>query len=115
MVPLEKTTGAAMAPVLAQKLHSEKWSGRLDSNQRPPAPKAGALPGCATPRLKWHYPTRILAVRFRTPAVPQSERIGEIIGDARRLRVAEHEAGHAFSPTLDSGGRLALAVNGGSV
>src|SRR5262245_16402528 len=28
-----------------------KWSGRLDSNQRPPAPKAGALPGCATPRL----------------------------------------------------------------
>jgi Phage integrase family len=26
------------------------WSGRLDLNQRPPAPKAGALPGCATPR-----------------------------------------------------------------
>jgi hypothetical protein len=25
-------------------------SGRLDSNQRPPAPKAGALPSCATPR-----------------------------------------------------------------
>ena len=25
-------------------------SGRLDLNQRPPAPKAGALPGCATPR-----------------------------------------------------------------
>src|SRR5215470_12316418 len=28
-----------------------KWSGREDSNLRPPAPKAGALPGCATPRL----------------------------------------------------------------
>src|ERR687884_76846 len=26
------------------------WSGREDSNLRPPAPKAGALPGCATPR-----------------------------------------------------------------
>ena len=26
------------------------WSGRADSNGRPPAPKAGALPGCATPR-----------------------------------------------------------------
>jgi hypothetical protein len=26
------------------------WSGRRDSNSRPPAPKAGALPGCATPR-----------------------------------------------------------------
>ena len=25
-------------------------SGRADSNRRPPAPKAGALPGCATPR-----------------------------------------------------------------
>ena len=34
-----------------------KWSGRLDSNQRPPAPKAGALPGCATPRLHNDYPT----------------------------------------------------------
>src|SRR5262249_5022734 len=31
------------------------WSGRLDSNQRPPAPKAGALPGCATPRLPESY------------------------------------------------------------
>ena len=28
----------------------EEWSGRPDSNWRPPAPKAGALPGCATPR-----------------------------------------------------------------
>src|SRR5580704_617224 len=26
------------------------WSGRPDLNRRPPAPKAGALPGCATPR-----------------------------------------------------------------
>ena len=26
------------------------WSGRRDSNSGPPAPKAGALPGCATPR-----------------------------------------------------------------
>src|SRR5688572_1378332 len=28
-----------------------KWSGRLDSNQRPHAPQACALPGCATSRL----------------------------------------------------------------
>jgi hypothetical protein len=27
-----------------------KWSGRKDLNLRPPAPHAGALPGCATPR-----------------------------------------------------------------
>src|SRR2546422_8285353 len=34
----------------------EEWSGRLDLNQRPPAPHAGALPGCATPRprgVRW--------------------------------------------------------------
>src|SRR5690554_3257633 len=29
---------------------SRFWSGRRDSNSRPPAPKAGALPSCATPR-----------------------------------------------------------------
>ena len=29
----------------------KKWSGRQDSNLRPSAPKADALPGCATPRL----------------------------------------------------------------
>jgi hypothetical protein len=29
------------------------WSGRRDSNPRPPAPKAGALPDCATPRSGW--------------------------------------------------------------
>src|SRR5260221_9704186 len=27
-----------------------RWSGRRDSNSRPPAPHAGTLPGCATPR-----------------------------------------------------------------
>jgi hypothetical protein len=29
---------------------AKRWSGRPDSNRGPPAPKAGALPGCATPR-----------------------------------------------------------------
>lgn len=28
------------------------WSGRWDSNPRPPGPKPGALPGCATPRAQ---------------------------------------------------------------
>ena len=31
---------------------SEGWSGQQDSNLRPPAPKAGALPDCAMPRCK---------------------------------------------------------------
>ena len=42
-----------------------RWSGRYDSNIRPSAPKADALPGCATPRrgittvnfltIQWEY------------------------------------------------------------
>src|SRR5687767_11202251 len=38
-------------------LHELEWSGREDLNLRHPAPKAGALPGCATPRQS-HYPTQ---------------------------------------------------------
>ena len=30
------------------------WSGRRDSNPRPPRPERGALPGCATPRQLDH-------------------------------------------------------------
>ena len=31
--------------------HDTTWSGREDLNFRPPAPEAGALPSCATPRF----------------------------------------------------------------
>src|SRR5205085_11789291 len=34
-----------------ERPRSLKWSGRLDLNQRPHAPQACALPGCATSRL----------------------------------------------------------------
>ena len=36
--------------LIFQRAKNEEWSGREDLNLRPPAPKAGALPGCATPR-----------------------------------------------------------------
>jgi hypothetical protein len=32
------------------KMSELNWSGHPDLNWRPPAPKAGALPGCAMPR-----------------------------------------------------------------
>ena len=32
------------------KRHTLKWSGQRDSNPRPSAPKADALPDCAIPR-----------------------------------------------------------------
>ncbi len=46
---------------------SVKWSGRLDSNQRPPAPKAGALPGCATPRPDGTRPNAALSHGLSKP------------------------------------------------
>src|SRR6476469_7452193 len=36
----------------APRARFSRWSGRLDLNQRPPAPEAGALPGYATPRRR---------------------------------------------------------------
>ena len=33
------------------ELQAQIWSGWRDSNSRHPAPKAGALPDCATPRF----------------------------------------------------------------
>src|SRR5580765_3213461 len=43
-----------------------KWSGRLDSNQRPPEPHSGALPDCATSRL-WRDRLIACAVVRRGP------------------------------------------------
>ncbi len=36
------------------ELMRESWSGREDLNLRLPAPEAGALPGCATPRQPFY-------------------------------------------------------------
>jgi hypothetical protein len=49
------TLGRPSGGVERRVERGEKWSGRADLNGRPPAPKAGALPGCATPRRA--YPT----------------------------------------------------------
>jgi site-specific DNA recombinase len=37
--------------VIFKRAHLEEWSGREDSNLRPPGPEPGALPDCATPRM----------------------------------------------------------------
>ena len=50
--------------------HFAFWSGRPDSNRGPLAPKASALPGCATPRQK---PSRLASDRCRKRSpVPRS-------------------------------------------
>ena len=40
---------------ISDLLVTDIWSGREDSNLRPPGPKPGALPGCATPRRRSRY------------------------------------------------------------
>ena len=45
----KKMPGPSSIP---QWLRHLQWSGRLDLNQRPLAPQASALPGCATPRCE---------------------------------------------------------------
>ena len=47
--PIEDPFGPRLLP-MSPEWTRKNWSGRLDSNQRPSAPKADALPGCATPR-----------------------------------------------------------------
>ena len=39
----------------AQKPQWVKWSGQRDLNPRHPAPKAGALPDCAMPRVNFEF------------------------------------------------------------
>ncbi len=53
MAQLRQRTSEVEGQAINQLFWNQRdvWSGRRDSNSRPPAPKAGALPGCATPRL----------------------------------------------------------------
>ncbi len=50
-----KGPGQSALPSRPARNPSPTWSGREDLNLRHPAPKAGALPGCATPRSEGKY------------------------------------------------------------
>src|SRR5471032_850041 len=49
-----------------------KWSGRPDLNRGPPAPKAGALPGCATPRHNCSTDSKPLPKLAKTRALAKA-------------------------------------------
>src|SRR5258707_2875324 len=72
-------------------LLDKKWSGRLDSNQRPHAPQACALPGCATSR-----PRDQVRVRSTTTSVssPFKERQESAEGVAQ---IQQHFAAQKFA------------------
>src|SRR5579883_1473126 len=63
-----------------------EWSGRPDLNRGPPAPKAGALPGCATPRHEVRLDYTALANADAAPRGP----FGSLIS-SRRLPVLAQE------------------------
>src|SRR5580704_6590169 len=60
-----------------------RWSGRRDSNTRPSAPKADALPGCATPRHHQGPASKAFAAApQRTPLWPPDQPDFEQFGPA---------------------------------
>src|SRR5215469_13259955 len=69
-----KTKGRGSTEKVSQTAASQ-WSGRLDLNQRPLAPQASALPGCATPRCE--------SIAVMPP------RLGNVKVSARRTTSAE--------------------------
>ena len=50
-----------------------KWSGMRDLNPRHPAPKAGALPDCANPRISHQAVSNEMAHDTDQPCLRQSE------------------------------------------
>ena len=52
-------------PAFKEPLQIPIWSGREDLNLRPPVPKTGALPDCATPRQERIRRRRKLAARWQ--------------------------------------------------
>jgi hypothetical protein len=72
-VSSERVSGAAFATLNFMTAHclllTVFWSGREDLNFRPPAPKAGALPGCATPRQLTRALPRWLTAAFSSRVI----------------------------------------------
>ena len=108
------------------------WSGRRDLNPRPPRPKRGALPDCATSRNALSMPTGVAGdVRatktrlVRKRATPSSSRVSpRIWGDGWRIRwsLERRMTGGDWMPMSDFGGkgrgcgglrRLLQRTNGG--
>jgi site-specific DNA recombinase len=81
-----RVDGASLYPtyrkpfdLIFERAKNREWSGREDLNLRPPAPKAGALPGCATPRQEKLFRfyisrelTRVNANQISLPKLPKS-------------------------------------------
>ena len=68
---LERRDGFVFLHRLTFKDQPHKWSGREDLNLRPPVPKTGALPDCATPRSKRALLTQSASLLLPLPSWEQ--------------------------------------------
>src|SRR5580693_7967615 len=78
----------------------DEWSGRGDLNSRPPAPKAGALPGCATPRHEMLTDYTVLAIADAAP--PGRKFDDDRIGNERRMAISVRVSALFISGSLDT-------------
>src|SRR5256885_1009129 len=96
----------------ASKIRGLQESGRLDLNQRPLAPQASALPGCATPR---HGPAargpraRRGRGKYHPPRRASTRPVGGVERVLQHLRGAERQ--HAARADLDLRTRLRVAAD----
>src|SRR5258707_12999725 len=71
--------------LLRRAITARAWSGRPDLNRRPSAPKADALPDCATPRAQ-ALDVAGVSTSGRPPSKGQfpGDTVGHVRPDARR-------------------------------
>src|SRR5581483_7942860 len=70
----------ATIPIAFLPFLSEGWSGRQDLNLRPSAPKADALPGCATPRRSGSRALGTQSAHARQArSAPGKERVRDLV------------------------------------
>src|SRR6266700_1365811 len=72
------------------------WSGRRDLNSGPPAPKAGALPGCATPRHEVHTHSKALSDFLPARTLASWPRPCTYRAFIRSNRSLDHDRAHSF-------------------
>src|SRR5437763_3667669 len=97
---------------LSRRSGASRWSGRLDLNQRPLAPQASALPGCATPRhgpaARGHGARRGRG-KYHPPLRASTRPVGRVERVLQHLRGPERQ--HAAGADLDLGARLRVAAD----